>query len=151
MRRGFLLSISFVFIFLLCGPVLAVDETLPEMKVYKSASCGCCVKWIEHLEARGFKVEAVDMRSMAEVKRSLGIQSALASCHTGIIGDYVIEGHVPAADILRLLKEKPAIKGLSVPKMPLGSPGMEQEDGRKEPYEVLTFDETGKTAVWAKH
>ena len=123
----------------------------PVIQVWKRDSCGCCNKWIEHLRAHGFQVKAQSVASLSEVKRRFSLPSKLGSCHTGLVEGYVIEGHVPAADIKRLLKDKPKIKGLAVPGMPLGSPGMEQADGTKEPYEVLSFDEAGKTKVFAKH
>ena len=121
------------------------------IQVWKRDSCGCCNKWIEHLRAHGFEVKAQSVTSLTEVKRKFNVTPALGSCHTGLVEGYVIEGHVPAGDIKRLLKDKPKVKGLSVPGMPLGSPGMEQADGTKEAYEVLSFDEAGKTEVFARH
>jgi len=129
----------------------AAEMVLPEVQVWKSPSCGCCGKWAQHLRDNGFKVKEINARSMAQIKRSVGIGPKLKSCHTAIVGNYVIEGHVPAGDIKRLLKEKPPVKGLAAPGMPLGSPGMEQEDGTKDKYDVLSFDETGKTEVFEKH
>lgn len=151
------------------APVSAVlaaegQSLKPHIKVFKSPTCGCCGKWAAHLRDNGFTVKEINARSMAEIKRIAGIGPKLKSCHTAFLdvdGEkdsdakegkvYVIEGHVPAADIKRLLEEKPAIKGLTVPGMPLGSPGMEQPDGTKEPYEVLSFDEDGKTGVWSRY
>ena len=123
----------------------------PIIHVWKRDSCGCCNKWIEHLQAHGFQVKAQSVASLAEVKRKFNVTPALGSCHTGLVEGYVIEGHVPAGDIKRLLEDKPKVKGLAVPGMPLGSPGMEQADGTKEAYEVLSFDEAGKTEVFARH
>ncbi len=108
------------------------------MTVYKSPTCGCCEKWIEHLVANGFAVEAHDVRDVHAVKRAKGVPAELASCHTGEIDGYVIEGHVPAADIKRLLEERPPVLGLAVPKMPIGSPGM--EGPHPERYDVMAFD-----------
>lgn len=125
---------------LLAQPCMAADV----MTVYKSPTCGCCKKWIDHLEENGFKVKSVDMRDVIPKKVELGITQQTASCHTGVINGYVIEGHVPASDIKRLLKEKPAnALGLSVPGMPIGSPGMEQGN-RKDNYSVLIIDKTGR-------
>ena len=122
-----------------------------EMTVYKSPTCGCCKKWVTHLEQNGFKVKSVDMQNVIPKKIELGITQQTASCHTGVINGYVIEGHVPASDIKRLLKEKPANAiGLSVPGMPIGSPGMEQ-GSRKDDYSVLLIDKTGRTRVYSRH
>lgn len=131
---------------LLAGILQAAD---PKITVYKSPSCGCCGKWVTHLQANGFTVETVDMRDLSLVKSMSGVTPPLASCHTAQVDGYVIEGHVPAGDIRRLLAERPDVKGLTVPGMPHGSPGM--ETGRKDPYQVLTFDEAGETRLFAKH
>lgn len=126
----------------------APAETL-ELTVYKSATCGCCNDWIKHLEANGFAVKAHNVRNLDQIKREYGVSPRLGACHTARIGDYVIEGHVPAQDIKRLLAEKPAVAGLAVPGMPLGSPGM--EGPRKDPYKVYTFSEDGNIDVYASH
>lgn len=115
--------------------------------VYKSPTCGCCGKWVEHLEDHGFTVEVVDMPDLRGLKAKHGIGPALASCHTAFIDDYLVEGHVPADLIERLLVERPAVAGLAVPGMPVGSPGM--EGPRRAPYEVLAFDAQGNTEVYA--
>jgi hypothetical protein len=121
----------------------------PKITVYKSPTCGCCTKWVSHLKENGFEVDTVDIRDLQMVKSMSGVRPELASCHTAQVEGYVIEGHVPADDIKRLLKERPDVKGLTVPGMPHGSPGM--ETGRQEPYRVLTFDAAGKTEVFAQH
>jgi len=121
----------------------------PTIAVDKSPSCGCCSKWIEHLEANGFDVEPVDVTDLRLVKSIAGIAPEQASCHTARIGDYVIEGHVPAADIRRLLSEHPEARGLTVPGMPQGSPGMESPN--PEHYQVLLIGEDGSTSVFAEH
>ncbi len=121
-----------------------------EITVYKSATCGCCKEWVKHLEANGFSVKALDVPDLVPYKTANGVPITLGSCHTAKVGGYVIEGHVPASDIKRLLKERPAVSGLAVPGMPIGSPGMEQGN-HKERYEVLTFDKQGKTSVYARH
>ena len=128
------------------APLAAVAQ---DVTVYKSPSCGCCVGWIEHLQAHGFKVKVEHPEDMGAVKQSLGLKRELASCHTATVGGYVVEGHVPASDIKRLLVEKPAVAGLAVPGMPMGSPGM--EGPRKDPYEVLTFDRQGRVQVFSRH
>lgn len=121
-----------------------------EVVVYKSPTCGCCNKWIEHMQANGFTVKAQNVADIMPYKNANGVPLALGSCHTAKVDGYVIEGHVPAADIKRLLKERPKVLGLSVPDMPAGSPGMEQ-GSHKERYDVLTFDHTGNTSVYARH
>ena len=119
----------------------------PEITVYKSATCGCCKKWVSHLRNAGFKVTAVDRTDLDRIKAASGVGPEFASCHTAIVDGYVIEGHVPADLVTRLLKEKPDIKGLAVPGMPMGSPGM--EGPRRDPYQVLAFDEQGNLSVYA--
>ena len=122
----------------------------PEMTVYKSPTCGCCGKWITHMEENGFKVNAVDLVEMNVVKEKYGIQKNLASCHTAVIDGYFIEGHVPANDVKRLLTEKTKTKGLTVPGMPIGSPGMEMGD-RVDAYQVLSVNEDGSTEVFNQY
>ncbi|PLY12696.1 MAG: CopG family transcriptional regulator [Sedimenticola sp.] len=144
-------------IWLLAGITLAAGSMLfsqqparaADVVVYKSPTCGCCKGWVSHLQGNGFFVEVHDQRDMNPVKAELGVPRHLQSCHTAKVGDYVIEGHVPANDIKRLLEEKPAIAGLSAPGMPMGSPGM--EGPRKDPYDVLTFQRGGKTTVYSRH
>lgn len=115
--------------------------------VYKSPTCGCCNQWIAHLEANGFRVEARDVNDLGRIKAEVGITSANAACHTALIDGYVIEGHVPADVIARLLDERPDIAGLSVPGMPMGSPGM--EGPRREPYHVYALARDGSREVYA--
>jgi hypothetical protein len=116
--------------------------------VYHSPTCGCCKKWVTYLQANGFTVKSIEQEDLSDVKADAGVPGRLASCHTALVAGYVIEGHVPAGDIQRLLKEKPKVIGLTAPGMPGAGPGM---DVNKEPYEVLTFDAKGNTTVWAKH
>ena len=118
------------------------------IKVYKTPQCGCCKAWVQHLSKNGFQVETMDMPDLALVKQKYGVTPALEACHTAVVGNYVVEGHVPAAVIKRLLKERPAIVGIAVPGMPGGSPGM--EGAMKERYDVLTFDRAGRSRVYAK-
>jgi hypothetical protein len=123
----------------------------PTAVVYKTASCGCCKMWVEHLKANGFTVEAKDVSAdeVRAVSKAAGLKDDDSSCHTAKIGGYIVEGHVPASDIKKMLKEKPAIAGIAAPGMPQGSPGMEQ--GAKEPFDVVAFTKDGKTKLYAKH
>ena len=122
---------------------------LPPMTVYKSASCGCCKKWVEHVRAAGFAVTARDTEDIDQVKRAMGVPATLQSCHTAVVGGYVVEGHVPADLVRKLVTGKPRdVRGLAVPGMPQGSPGM--ETGEKDAYEVIAFDRQGKTRIYAK-
>ncbi|MEO7219317.1 MAG: DUF411 domain-containing protein [Gemmatimonadaceae bacterium] len=125
---------------------LAGDPTT--IKVYKDANCGCCNKWVEHLASNGFKVETMDMPDLSLLKQKHGVTAELQSCHTAIVDGYVVEGHVPADVIRKMLKERPSIAGLAVPGMPIGSPGM--EGGTKERYDVLTFDRAGRTTIYSR-
>lgn len=120
-----------------------------ELTVYKSPTCGCCGKWIDHMKAAGFQVKVVDLDDLTEIKQASGVPMKLRTCHTGVVGNYAIEGHVPADVVKKLLAEKPAGAGIAVPGMPIGSPGMEVGN-QKDSYEVLLFDKTGKTTVFAK-
>lgn len=118
--------------------------------VYQDPSCGCCGKWVEHMRAHGFTVESVLERDLSARKQALGVPPSLWSCHTAVVGDYVIEGHVPAGDIKRLLAERPEGKGLAVPGMPVGSPGMEYGE-RRQAFDVLLFDTSGNSIVFKHH
>ncbi len=135
-------------IFLSSGISLA-EPVLPTVKVYKSPTCGCCKKWISHLESNGFKVEATNLNNLTPIKDKLGIEPRIRSCHTAKIGGYVVEGHVPASDIKRMLKDKPEIVGLAVPGMPMGSPGM--EGPRKDNYSVIAIGKSGELALYNRH
>jgi hypothetical protein len=128
----------------------AQSAAKPQMIVYKSATCGCCSKWVEHMQANGFAVKAVDVDDIDKVKRDNGVPQSAASCHTGIVNGYVVEGHVPADAVLKMLKDKPAISGIAVPGMPMGAPGMEVPGGQKEAFDIVSFDKSGKTAVYQK-
>jgi hypothetical protein len=119
------------------------------VEVFKSPYCGCCGKWVEHLQQNGFEVNAHDVEDVPAVRQKLGMPDRLGSCHTAKIGGYVVEGHVPATDIQRLLKEKPKALGLSVPSMPPGSPGM--ESSKPIPYQTLLVQSDGSTRVFAQH
>ncbi len=131
---------------------VGAQGALPPMTVYKSASCGCCKGWVDHARGAGFTVRTVDTEDLASVKREMGVPARLQSCHTVVVGSYVVEGHVPAADVKRLLSQKPKVRGLAVPGMPLGSPGMEQgPPSGYDRYDVLSFTSEGTTAVFASH
>ena len=128
-------------------PVLA-HAAMPIVDVYKSASCGCCGAWVKHMQDNGFTVRSHDVANPSDYREKFGIPNQLGSCHTAKVGGYAIEGHVPAADVVRLLAAKPKAKGLVVPAMPLGSPGM--EGSRKDPFDVLLVKDNGSTSVY-KH
>ena len=129
-------------------PALPAGIAPPRMVLYKSPSCGCCKAWQDHVQKAGFVVEAHDVPDVDPYKAKHGVPLLLSSCHTGIVGGYAIEGHVPADLIQKLLKERPKVVGLAVPGMPMGSPGM--EGPTKEAYDVLAFTKDGKTSVYAK-
>ncbi|TAH50475.1 MAG: DUF411 domain-containing protein [Betaproteobacteria bacterium] len=136
-----------------CAAVLGLPAAFAagdEVTMYKDPNCGCCSKWAEHMRAHGFSVKEIGTPQMGAVKQAAGVPQALGSCHTAKIGKYVIEGHVPAADVKRLLAEKPAVVGLSAPGMPQGSPGMEGPFPADR-YDVVSFDREGRTAVFAQH
>jgi hypothetical protein len=118
-----------------------------KMTVYKSPSCGCCKDWVKYMQAQGFTADVKDMNDLSEIKRSLGVPAKLESCHTALVGAYVIEGHVPADLVKKILAEKPQIVGLAAPGMPADAPGM---GNGKTPYEVISWDKAGKTSVFAK-
>ncbi len=120
------------------------------MTVMKSPTCGCCAKWIEHVQAHGIAVKVVNVPDIAAVKAKAGVPDKLASCHTATINGYVVEGHVPAADIKKLLAMKPKARGIAVPGMPMGSPGMEHGNHR-EPYATMLIGTNGKATVFARH
>jgi len=122
-------------------------EQAPLLTVYKGPACGCCGEWIEHMRASGFRVEVRDLADVTPIRRRYGIPDRLASCHTALVAGYAIEGHVPAADVKRLLRERPKLKGLAVPGMVPGSPGMQ---GRPEPYATIAFGE-GSSHVFERH
>jgi hypothetical protein len=120
------------------------------IEVVKSPSCGCCTQWVEHLRREGFEVRVVDTEDVTPTARRLGVPDDLRSCHTASIEGYAVEGHVPAADIRRLLAERPDAAGIAVPGMPIGSPGMEQGDLR-QPYEVVLFRRDGQRRLFARY
>ena len=122
----------------------------PTVAVFKSPTCGCCAKWNEHMTAAGYAVTSRDMTDMNAVKDEHRVPTALRSCHTALVAGYVLEGHVPADVVAKLLAERPAgVMGLAVPGMPAGSPGMESPDGFKTPYQVMAFTQDGQSRVYA--
>lgn len=126
-------------------------QALPGMVVHKHASCGCCAVWIEHMRQAGFHVQARNEDDMHPVKQVAGVPEALGSCHTARVGGYFVEGHVPAQDVLRLLRERPRARGLAVPGMPMGSPGMEHPAGIVQPYAVLLVKADGRVEEFSRH
>jgi hypothetical protein len=124
---------------------------LPAIDVYKSESCGCCAGWVDHLKASGFAVKARNVANPSDYREKFGMPQALGSCHTGMVEGYALEGHVPAREIKQLLAERPKAKGLAVPGMPLGSPGMEVEGERSDPYEVLLVQANGSYSVYRRY
>jgi len=129
--------------------LLPLNAADPKIDVFKTATCGCCAKWVEHLKANGFEVKVHEVPSTAEYRQKYGVPDKLQSCHTAVVNGYAIEGHVPAREIHRLLKTAPHAKGLAVPGMPAGSPGM--EGARSDAYAVVLFDERGGTSVYQKY
>lgn len=151
-RRDFLCLAASAAILAALRIPAARAATAEHVHVYKTASCGCCTGWIKHLEQNGFHVSAHDLPSGALTQKKLeaGLKPEQSSCHTAQVGGYVVEGHVPAREVKRLLRERPDAVGLSVPDMPLGSPGMEA-DGEREPYEVLLIRRDGSAEVFASY
>lgn len=123
-------------------------QDAPLVSVYKNPACGCCGEWVKHMRANGFRVEMREIADVTPIRRRYGVPDQLASCHTAVVGGYAIEGHVPASDIRRLLRERPKVRGLAVPGMVPGSPGMEQ--GPPQPYETLAFDDRG-SRIFMRH
>lgn len=148
-RRSLLLGLLFAGLTPL--PVLAAAKPIP-ITVWKDPNCGCCADWVQRLQESGFVVSVVDSGNQAK-RAELGVPAKFGSCHTGLVAGYVVEGHVPVADIQRLLKEKPAALGLTVPGMPVGSPGMDGPEygGRKDPYNVLLMQRDGRAQVYSSY
>ena len=123
----------------------------PLVQVYKSPTCGCCANWVKHLQDNGFATRVVEMDDLGDIKAKNNIPGPAQSCHTATVDGYVLEGHVPAADVKRLLKDRPAVLGLAVPGMPIGSPGMEVPGAKAAAYNVMSFDRKGQLKVYASH
>ena len=144
LRQGAILLIS------ASSAHMALADESAKVEVYKSPSCGCCSLWVEHMKNSGFEVEIHNVRNVTPFRERFGVPDSAASCHTALVGGYAIEGHVPAADVKRLLREKPKAVGIAVPGMVQGSPGMEQGGG-KDPYNVVLFNARGRTTVFSAH
>ena len=147
-RRGLLVG-GVALALAAAGARLAGAAAKAAVVVHKSPTCGCCAAWVEHLRASGYPATAQDQDDLTTIKRKLGVPRALQSCHTAVVEGYVIEGHVPADLIDRLLGERPSVVGIAVPGMPIGSPGMEAPGQPAERYQVLAFDQKGRTTVFA--
>lgn len=145
------LTASLLVSFALSACAQSSEPELPGVVVYKNESCGCCKLWVQHLSKSGFPVRVHDIDNLNPVKQRVGVPFGMGSCHTAEVGDYFIEGHVPAEDIKRLLREHPDAKGLTVPGMPVGSPGMEVPSGEVKPYEVFLVADDGSTSVFSRH
>jgi hypothetical protein len=147
MARAITVPILLVFALFETGCTQSEANT-PEVMVFKSPTCGCCSKWVDHMREAGFEVKTTDVADVRPVKEKYSVPPGMASCHTAIVGGYVVEGHVPAEEVKRMLEEQPDIAGLTVPGMPIGSPGMEQGN-QVDSYDILTFDAEGNTSVYA--
>lgn len=126
------------------------DEDLPSVTVYKSPTCECCSDWVAHMQDHGFEVKTTDLSDMQQIKNRFDVPRELSSCHTAVVGGYVVEGHVPANDVKRMLVQQPDVAGLTVPGMPVGSPGMERGN-QQDPYNVLAFSKSGSANIFAKY
>nr|WP_300975504.1 DUF411 domain-containing protein [Sphingomonas sp. LHG3406-1] len=148
-RRQFLVGSAAAAACMVGAPALAAPAR-PAMTVYRDPGCGCCSAWADVARKAGYKVTVAPSADMAAVKRRLGVPDALASCHTTVVGGLVVEGHVPMPAVAALLQRRPRnVKGIAVPGMPAGSPGMEVPGGRKDPFDVIAFDAAGRTAKFA--
>jgi hypothetical protein len=129
----------------------SAEPALPLVKVTKNPTCGCCKIWVDRLRDAGFQVEVNDVDNLNSVKQRVGLPYGMGSCHTAEVDGYFVEGHVPVDDIKRLLRERPQAKGIAVPGMPVGSPGMEIPSGQVQPYDVILVGRDGKTSVYSHH
>jgi hypothetical protein len=137
-------------IFFASGCTPGNSQPLPEFVVYKTPTCGCCKQWVEHLKEAGFVVKTTDLADLSDIKERFKVPGKLQSCHTAVVDGYVVEGHVPADVVKRMLDEKPDITGISVPGMPVGSPGMEVAGRAPQRYDVIAFDQQGNERVFAE-
>jgi hypothetical protein len=144
-RRNTLAAIASLILLAISSP----SQSGPLVTVFKTPTCACCGKWVEHLRANGFAVKVQEVNDTAGYERQYRVPRTMESCHTAVVNGYTIEGHVPATEIKRLLNEKPKAVGLAVPGMPVGSPGMEA--AHSEAFSVFVFDEGGRTAVYARY
>ena len=151
MVRKRVLAAGFIGALMSVGGIVVAQKPAPTVQVYKSPTCGCCALWVKHLQQAGFVTRVTDTPDVASIKTQRGVPARVQSCHTAVVDGYVLEGHVPAADVQRLLKERPSIAGLAVAGMPIGSPGMEVPGQRAQPYDVVAFDKQGQLKVYASH
>jgi hypothetical protein len=128
----------------------AAGPALPTIVVHKTPTCGCCEKWVSHMRQAGFTMDVRNIDDTSAERAKAGVPMELASCHTGVVDGYAVEGHVPADVVRRMLQERPKIAGIAAPGMPIGSPGMEQPGYAAEPYNVIAFDKSGKTSIYHK-
>ncbi len=135
---------------LMLSNIPAQAEEPTAITVYRSPTCSCCGKWMEHLKQNNFTIKDIPTEDMNAIKHKYGVSDEMASCHTAVVNGYVVEGHVPADDIKALLKAKPNVVGIAVPQMPSGTPGMEM-DGKKDPYNVMSFDSDKHYQVFKSH
>ena len=147
-RRGFLAGVAGIW---LAGFPRLVAAVPTVITIYKSRSCGCCTKWVDHVKAAGFDARVHDEEDMDGLKDELGVPGGVRSCHTALVGGFLIEGHVPAADIRQLLTRRPKAAGLAVPGMPAGTPGMAEPGSKIADFDVLAFQTDGSTTVFARH
>jgi hypothetical protein len=150
-RRDACLLLSSAAFVVLTNAAYAAAPKPARIMVHKNESCGCCKLWVQHLLDAGFEVRVQDVDNLGPIKERVGIPPTMGSCHTGEVEGYFVEGHVPAADIRRLLREKPKARGLTVPGMPAGSPGMEVPSGKVDRYEVLLIAKDGTSSVYSRH
>jgi len=146
--KGFAVAAGLLGALAAVSVLCAQTPQLPTVSVVRDTGCGCCLNWVAHLRKAGFKVAVTESPNRAVSSR---VPAALRSCHTGTVDGYLIEGHVPVADITRLLQTRPKVLGIAAPGMPAGSPGMEVPGGAAAPYDVVAFDAAGKTSVFASH
>ena len=151
MTCSYLVAVTAVFLLTFTPLSQRESAPRPKMDVFKTATCGCCSKWIDHMKAAQFDVRFVDMpqAEIDKLKAKHGVPPRASSCHTALVGGYVVEGHIPASEVKRLLKERPAVVGLAVPGMPAGSPGMEVPGYQAPPYNVMSFDKQGRMQVFS--
>lgn len=143
-------STALIVLFIIFSACQSQPDVLPEVVVYKTPTCGCCSKWVDHMREAGFTVKATDLEDLSPIKQQFGVAQENRSCHTAVVGGYVVEGHVPADLVRKMLTEKPEIAGIAVPGMPVGSPGMEVEGRPADRYQVIAFDKQGNRTVYAE-
>ena len=143
--------LGLLFVSVVTVGVFTIEAAAAEVTMYKNANCGCCGAWATHMRDAGFHVKELPREDMDVVKKKYGVPGKLVSCHTAIVDGYVIEGHVPASDVQRLLKEKPSIVGLTAPGMPMQSPGMQTKGLKPKGYDVLAFDKQGQVKVYHRY